>query len=100
VKHIYLLSVLFFLFFHPSTAKAQQNGVNNTGLRSVSPGDTLKKKKSSLKLGVSFNSNSVFLARTDSVATPVFNTGITYTLKSGIFLQEQLTTCPAGNLIN
>ncbi|HVS91368.1 MAG TPA: hypothetical protein VHE59_05000 [Mucilaginibacter sp.] len=57
--------------------------------------DTVKHKKSSLKVGLSYASNAVYLARTDSVATPNYGLGLTYTLKSGIFFGATVNYIPS-----
>jgi hypothetical protein len=92
-KSLVLLFIL--LPFCIQSATAQDNSAKTaTGLhQSVTP-DSAKAKKSSLKTGITYNSNSVFLARTDSVATSVFNFGITYTLKSGIFFSGTVNYVP------
>jgi len=95
MRNILVLS-LFLFPFYITTAAAQDNGAKAaTGLhQSVTP-DSAKAKKSSLKTGITYNSNSVFLARTDSVATAVFNFGVTYTLKSGIFFSGTVNYVPS-----
>ena len=95
MNQIDLLLVSCFLFFYILPANGQENGINKAGLHAAVPIDTVKKKHSALKIGLTFNSNSVFLARTDSVATPVFNTGLTYTLKSGIFFAGTVNYVPS-----
>jgi len=56
--------------------------------------DTAKKKKATFRTGLNYNSNSVFLARTDSVATPNYSLGVTYTLKSKIFFSAAVAYIP------
>jgi hypothetical protein len=65
--------------------------VNDTAAKK----DTVKHKKSSLKVGLTYASNSVYLARTDSIATPNFGLGLTYTLKSGIFFAAVVNYIPS-----
>lgn len=57
--------------------------------------DTVKHKKASLKLGLTYSSNSVYLGRTDSIATPNYGLGLTYTLKSGIFFAGAVNYIPS-----
>ncbi|MBS1524281.1 MAG: hypothetical protein JST19_01450 [Bacteroidetes bacterium] len=57
--------------------------------------DTVKHKKSSLKIGLTYANNAVYLARTDSVATPNYGLGLTYTLKSGIFFTGTVNYIPS-----
>jgi len=93
-KALFLLP--FLLPVYTKYARAQDNSAKaSTGLHQSVTADSAKAKKSSLKAGITYNSNSVFLARTDSVATPVFNFGITYTLKSGIFFSGTANYVPS-----
>ena len=57
--------------------------------------DTVKHKKASLKIGLAYSSNSVYLGRTDSIATPNYGLGLTYTLKSGIFFAGAVNYIPS-----
>ncbi|GAC1303976.1 MAG: hypothetical protein NVSMB24_10760 [Mucilaginibacter sp.] len=57
--------------------------------------DTVKHKKPTLKFGLTYNSNSVYLGRTDSVTIPVYNLGATYTLKNGIFFSGTVNYVPS-----
>lgn len=57
--------------------------------------DTVKHKKASLKIGLTYSSNSVYLGRTDSIATPNYGLGLTYTLKSGIFFAGAVNYIPS-----
>lgn len=58
--------------------------------------DTAKKaKKATLKANIGFMSNTVFLGRTDSVATTSYSAGLTYTLKSGIFFSGSVNYIPS-----
>ena len=41
-------------------------------------------------LNAGYSSNNVFLGRSDSAITPVFNTTLTFTSKWGFFLSGQL----------
>lgn len=95
MRKIFLL-LPFLLPFCTQHAAAQDNGAKaSTGLHQSATPDSAKAKKSSLKAGITYNSNSVFLARTDSVATPVYNFGLTYTLKSGIFFSGTVNYIPS-----
>ena len=62
---------------------------------SKSKKDTVKKKRASLNAGLTYSSNSVYLARTDSIATPNIGFGVTYTLKSGIFFGGAVNYIPS-----
>lgn len=46
-------------------------------------------------LNAGYSSNNVFLGRSDSAITPVFNTTLTYTSKWGFFLSGQLDYIPS-----
>lgn len=76
-----LYSVLFLLAFSSSKLLAQHI-------------DSLPEKKSKLTLSLGYSSNSVFLGRADSVVTPLFNSSLTYTLKSGIFFSGSVNYIP------
>jgi|SRR6185312_7785422 len=102
------------LFLLPLFSDAQKYVLTPAGAKigrvagdtAQTPKDTLKHKKASFKIGLNYSTNSVYLARTDSVATPNYNAGITYTLKSGIFFEGAVSYVPgrqfnkldAGNL--
>jgi hypothetical protein len=76
--------------------KGQNKEVNKT-VKDLSehPTDSaVVKKKSALKLGMTYNSNSVYQGRTDSVTTPNYSLGVTYTLKSGIFFSGSVNYVP------
>ena len=79
-KSVYSLFVL--VFFTTSRLLAQHT-------------DSLSDKKSKLTLGIGYLSNSVFLGRADSVTTPLFNTSLLYTLKSGIFFSGSINYIPS-----
>ncbi|EHQ27823.1 hypothetical protein [Mucilaginibacter paludis] len=52
--------------------------------------DTSSQKKASLKIGLNYLSNNVYLGRTDTVSTPGLSPNITYSLKSGIYFSGSL----------
>ena len=57
--------------------------------------DTTKApKKSSLKIGIDYLSNNVFVGRTDTVTTPIITPNIKYTFKSGVYLSGSLEILP------
>ncbi len=88
-KHYSILLFLFLCTF-VITAKA---GAADTAKQKKT--DTVKVKKASFKIGTTYNSNSVYLARTDSVAIPIYNLGLTYTLKNGIFFSGTVNYVPS-----
>jgi hypothetical protein len=109
----YTFTILILFFFTTTIVKAQTSGVTKpakaalaTAKDTASKSDTVKHKKSSLKIGLTYSSNSVYLARTDSIATPNYGLGLTYTLKSGIYFSGEVNYIPsrqfdkldAGNL--
>ncbi|WEK21494.1 MAG: hypothetical protein P0Y49_10130 [Candidatus Pedobacter colombiensis] len=51
-------------------------------------------KISSLKFGVNYLSNSVFMGRSDTVRIPVITPNIKYTFRSGIFVAGSLDYLP------
>lgn len=79
-KSVYSLFIL--VFFTTSKLLAQHT-------------DSIPDKKSKLTLGIGYSSNSVFLGRADSVTTPLFNTSLLYTLKSGIFFSGSINYIPS-----
>jgi hypothetical protein len=58
------------------------------------PDDKTKEETSSFKFGVSYQSNNVFMGRTDTARTPVAIPQVKYTLKSGIFFSGSLDLLP------
>jgi len=109
----YTFTILILIFFTPAIVKAQTPDVAKPtktapaiAKDTADKKDTVKHKKSSLKIGLTYSSNSVYLARTDSIATPNYGLGITYTLKSGIYFSGEVNYIPsrqfdkldAGNL--
>jgi len=107
----YTFTILILFFFTAAIVKAQtpdaaKSTKTATAKDTASKSDTVKNKKSSLKIGLTYSSNSVYLARTDSIATPNYGLGITYTLKSGIYFSGEVNYIPsrqydrldAGNL--
>lgn len=58
--------------------------------------DTAKKaKKPTLEIKTGFVNNTVFLGRTDTVATPSYSLGLTYTLKCGLFFSGSVDYIPS-----
>lgn len=51
-------------------------------------------KKASLKFGVDYLSNNVFVGRTDTVTTPIITPNIKYTFKSGVYFSGSLEILP------
>lgn len=96
----YIFTILIsFLFI--TTVKAQKSTATKSTKTAVAAKDTASKKdtvahkKSSLKVGLTYSSNAVYLARTDSIATPNYGLGLTYTLKSGIFFAAEVNYIPS-----
>ncbi len=100
LKYIFIIIISFVSF--TTIVKAQQpdpTKSTKTALTVVkdttSKKDTVKHKKSALKIGLTYSSNSVYLGRTDSIATPNYGLGLTYTLKSGIFFAGAVNYIPS-----
>jgi len=87
-KVIYLpLSVILF-FFCINSAFSQTASVDTIG-------DNVKsEKKASIKFGVNYLSNSVYLGRADTVKTPMIEPSIKYTFKNGIYVSGNLEYIP------
>jgi hypothetical protein len=51
-------------------------------------------RKASLKFGIDYLSNNVFVGRTDTVNTPVITPNIKYTFKSGVYFSGSLEILP------
>ena len=86
VFYVPLLVILLISFFR-ITASAQTASVDTIG-------DLKSEKKASLKIGVNYLSNSVYLGRADTVTTPVVEPSIKYTFKSGIYFSGNLQFIP------
>jgi hypothetical protein len=56
--------------------------------------DTLDTKKGHVKFGVSYNNNSVYLGRTDTVTTPGYSASLFYTFKFGLYFSGGLDFIP------
>lgn len=98
----YTLIALTSLFLIVTMVKAQ--GASTKSARMVATAakkdtagrqDTVKHKKASLKVGLTYSNNTVWLARTDSVAIPNYGVGLTYTLKSGLFFSGSVSYVPS-----
>src|ERR1700756_858517 len=98
MKYLFSLSILILPITTIATAQkadtAKKTKTVTTALKveeakkdTLAKKDTVKHKKASLKVGLTYSNNAVYLARTDSVATPNWGLGVTYTLKSGIFFE-------------
>ncbi|MGZ3752644.1 MAG: hypothetical protein ACXVAU_15285 [Mucilaginibacter sp.] len=57
-------------------------------------GDLKSVKKASIKFGVNYLSNSVYLGRADTVKTPIIEPEIKYTFKNGIYFSGNLEYIP------
>ena len=57
-------------------------------------GDLKSEKKASLKIGLNYLSNSVYLGRADTVRTPIVEPSIKYTFKSGIYFSGNMQFIP------
>lgn len=87
-KVFYLpLFVILLVSFFGTTASAQTASVDTIG-------DLKGEKKASLKIGVNYLSNSVYLGRADTVKTPVIEPSIKYTFKSGIYFSGNMQFIP------
>lgn len=87
-KVVYLpLFVLLLFIISPKKAFSQTAAVDTIG-------DLKSEKKASIKFGVNYLSNSVYLGRADTVKTPIIEPEIKYTFKSGIYLSGNLEYIP------
>ena len=57
-------------------------------------GDLKSVKKASIKFGVNYLSNSVYLGRADTVKTPIIEPEVKYTFKNGIYFSGNLEYIP------
>jgi len=57
-------------------------------------GDLKSEKKASLKIGLNYLNNSVYLGRADTVKTPIVEPSIKYTFKSGIYFNGNVQFVP------
>ncbi len=87
MKHLKPTLIIFSLLFSSSLLFAQTK-------KDAGKADSVENKKSSLKIELGYASNSVFLGRTDSIATPAFSPSLTYTLKSGIYFSGSVSYIP------
>ncbi len=86
VVYLPLSVILFFLFINKAfsqTASVDTIGDNAKG-----------EKKASIKFGVNYLSNSVYLGRADTVKTPMIEPSIKYTFKNGIYVSGNLEYIP------
>jgi hypothetical protein len=87
-KVIYLpLFVILFIVVCSKTAFSQTAAVDTIG-------DLKSEKKASIKFGVNYLSNSVYLGRADTVKTPIIEPEIKYTFKNGIYFSGNLEYIP------
>lgn len=85
-KVVYLPLVIILLFC--TKAFSQTAAVDTIG-------DNVKSgKKASIKFGVNYISNSVYLGRADTVNTPIVEPSIKYTFKNGIYVSGNLEYIP------
>ncbi len=86
-----LLIGLFVLFSY--TAFSQTGALPGADGK-IKPDDKSNDGTSSFKFGVSYESNDVFMGRTDTVRTPMLVPEVKYTLKSGIYVSGSLDFLP------
>jgi hypothetical protein len=86
-----VLCVLFLLFNY--TAFCQTGALPGPDGK-TKPDDKRAADASSVKFGVSYLSNNVFMGRTDTVRTPMIIPAVKYTLKSGIYFSGSLDILP------
>jgi hypothetical protein len=96
MKKLRAFAVVCSLFALALQVNAQNKEVNKTvkDLPTKEVDSPAIKKKAALKLGLIYNSNSVYQGRTDSVTIPNYSIGATYTLKSGIFFSGSINYVP------
>jgi hypothetical protein len=87
-KVVYLpLFVIILLVINSKIAFSQTAAVDTIG-------DLKSEKKASIKFGVNYISNSVYLGRADTVKTPIIEPEIKYTFKNGIYFSGNLEYIP------
>ncbi len=86
-KKFYFAPILCLLLIGCQLAYAQTAAVDTLG-------DLKSEKKASLKVGVNYLSNSVYLGRADTVNTPIVEPSIKYTFRSGIYFSGNLQIVP------
>jgi hypothetical protein len=87
-KVVYLPLFIILLFICRNRAFSQTTSADTIG-------DNVKGgKKASLKFGVNYLSNSVFLGRADTVKTPLIEPEFKYTFKPGIYISGNLDYIP------
>ncbi|MBB5636316.1 hypothetical protein HDE68_002204 [Pedobacter cryoconitis] len=82
IKSVYKPLFTLFLVFYALCSFAQSDPAVNSSKRD--------EQKPSLKFGVNYLNNSVFMGRSDTARTPVITPGIRYTFKSGIYVAGSL----------
>jgi hypothetical protein len=87
------LTALFIFTFNSSFA---QTGSLPGTTEKIKPDNKSNNGTSSLKFGVNYSSNTVFMGRSDTTRTPALIPEIKYTLKSGLYFSGSLDILP-GN---
>ncbi|MDP9080858.1 MAG: hypothetical protein M3O71_25855 [Bacteroidota bacterium] len=86
-----LLSILFLI---SAISAFSQTGQLPGADEKIKPGDKSNDGSSSIKFGVNYSNNNVFMGRTDTIRTPTIVPQIKYTLKSGIYFSGSIDVIP------
>lgn len=89
--HKTLLTLLFLIF---AISAFSQTGPLPGADEKIKPGDKSNDGTSSIKFGINYSSNNVFMGRTDTTRTSSIIPQIKYTLKSGIYFSGSLDIIP------
>ncbi len=86
-KKIYFSSILLFLLLCSRFAFSQTTAIDTLG-------DFKSIKKASLKVGLNYLNNSVYLGRADTVNTPLIEPNLKYTFANGIYFSGNVQIVP------
>jgi len=86
-KKIYFSSILLFLLLCSRFAFSQTTAIDTLG-------DFKSIKKASLKAGLNYLNNSVYLGRADTVNTPLIEPNLKYTFANGIYFSGNVQIVP------
>ena len=93
IKTLYTLAVCTFIIMSVLTVFGQTGTLPGPEDK-TKPDDKVIDGLSSIKFGINYLSNNVFMGRTDTVRTPVIMPELKYTFKSGIYFSGSLDYIP------